>query len=62
LLLPAVLGSVQIDGPADVLFGYLPDLQRDVLDPLLAAGYARRLIAGLGEGLDAPVGGIAGEI
>jgi mannose-6-phosphate isomerase class I len=62
MLLPAVLGSVQIDGPADVLFGYLPDLQRDVLDPLLAAGYAHGLIAGLGEGLDAPAGGIAGEI
>lgn len=48
LLLPAVLGEVAVDGPADVLLGYLPDLERDVRTPLLAAGYARELIAGLG--------------
>lgn len=51
LLLPAVLGEVAIEGPADVLFGYLPDLERDVRAPLAAAGYAPALIAGLGEGL-----------
>jgi mannose-6-phosphate isomerase class I len=51
LLLPAVLGEVRIDGPADVLFGYLPDLQRDVVGPLRAAGYGPRVIATLGEGL-----------
>ncbi|RZU18281.1 type I phosphomannose isomerase catalytic subunit [Streptomyces sp. BK239] len=49
LLLPAVCGDVEINGPADVLFGYLPDLDRDVRDPLLAAGYPlpllRRFIA-----------------
>ncbi|MFH9801137.1 class I mannose-6-phosphate isomerase [Streptomyces albidoflavus] len=38
LLLPAVLGEVEITGPADVLLGYLPDLDRDVHAPLLAAG------------------------
>ncbi|MFI6518076.1 type I phosphomannose isomerase catalytic subunit [Spirillospora sp. NPDC050679] len=51
LLLPAVLGEVEIAGPADVLFGYLPDLRRDVVAPLLQAGYAPGLIAALGEGL-----------
>lgn len=53
LLLPAALGSVEITGPADVLFGYLPDLARDVVDPLTQAGYPPHLIATLGEGLDA---------
>ncbi|SDQ08296.1 class I mannose-6-phosphate isomerase [Quadrisphaera sp. DSM 44207] len=52
LLLPAVLGEVEITGPADVLFGYLPDLTRDVVEPLVAAGYAPRVIATLGEGLE----------
>jgi len=52
LLLPAAVGRVEIDGPADVLFGYLPDLARDVIAPLTAAGYSRELIAALGEGLE----------
>lgn len=52
LLLPAVCGEVEITGPADVLFGYLPDLDRDVRAPLLAAGYAPRLIDTLAS--DAP--------
>jgi mannose-6-phosphate isomerase len=30
LLLPAALGRVRIHGPADVLFGYLPDLEPDI--------------------------------
>jgi mannose-6-phosphate isomerase len=50
LLLPAALRSVEIDGPADVLFGYLPDLDRDVFRPLLRAGYSPDVIATLGEG------------
>jgi mannose-6-phosphate isomerase len=49
LVLPAACGEVEITGPADVLFGCLPDLDRDVRDPLLAAGYplplVRRFIA-----------------
>lgn len=49
LLLPAACREVEITGPADVLFGYLPDLDRDVRAPLLAAGYPlpllRRFIA-----------------
>ncbi len=39
LLLPAALGQVEIRGPADVLIGYLPDLERDVREPLTKAGY-----------------------
>ena len=51
LLLPAALGEVEVVGPADVLVGYLPDLERDVVAPLLDAGYPRSLVAGLGEGI-----------
>jgi mannose-6-phosphate isomerase len=47
LLLPAVLGHVEIDGPADVLFGYLPDLEQDVIRPVREAGQAPEAIAGL---------------
>lgn len=50
-LLPAGLGEITVEGPADVLFGYLPDLERDVRAPLVAAGYGPEVIAGLGEGL-----------
>ncbi|WP_067479165.1 type I phosphomannose isomerase catalytic subunit [Actinomadura hibisca] len=53
LLLPAALGEVEIAGPADVLFGYLPDLRRDVIVPLAEAGYSPQVVATLGEGLDA---------
>jgi mannose-6-phosphate isomerase class I len=52
LLLPASCGELEISGPADVLFGYLPDLDADVLAPLLAAGYAPSAIERLGEGLE----------
>ncbi|MFC4907403.1 class I mannose-6-phosphate isomerase [Actinomadura gamaensis] len=48
LLLPAALGEVEIVGPADVLFGYLPDLRRDVVAPLTEAGYTAEAIGGLG--------------
>ncbi|MEG9247918.1 hypothetical protein V6S67_07460 [Arthrobacter sp. Soc17.1.1.1] len=54
LLLPAAVGEVEIAGPADVLLGYLPDLTRDVIAPLSAAGYSPALIAALGEGLEPP--------
>ncbi|MDT0611091.1 class I mannose-6-phosphate isomerase [Streptomyces lancefieldiae] len=53
LLLPAACGEVEITGPADVLFGYLPDLDRDVCGPLLEAGYPLPLIAALGAGMGA---------
>lgn len=49
LLLPAALGSVEIKGPADVLVGYLPDLERDIVAPLEGAGYSRDVIASLGK-------------
>ncbi|WP_017571579.1 class I mannose-6-phosphate isomerase [Nocardiopsis halotolerans] len=51
LLLPAAVGGVEVTGPADVLLGYLPDLVRDVVTPLAAAGYPPEVIATLGEGL-----------
>jgi len=51
LLLPAALGEVEITGPADVVFGYLPDLDRDVRQPLATAGYGPRAVAALGEGI-----------
>ncbi len=54
LLLPAALGAVTLHGAADVLLGYLPDLERDILRPLSAAGYRADVIATLGEGLDGP--------
>ena len=47
LLLPAALGAVEIEGPADVLFGYLPDLDRDVHAPLTAAGYSAEHVSQL---------------
>ncbi|WP_330341591.1 class I mannose-6-phosphate isomerase [Streptomyces sp. NBC_00557] len=51
LLLPAALGSLRIEGPADVLLGYLPDLERDIRAPLLAAGHGPGAIAALGDAL-----------
>ncbi|MEU6387892.1 mannose-6-phosphate isomerase [Streptomyces sp. NPDC046939] len=47
LLLPAVCADVEITGPADVLLGYLPDLDRDTR-LLRAAGYSAHAIASLG--------------
>jgi mannose-6-phosphate isomerase class I len=52
ILLPAAAGSVEISGPADVLVGYLPDLEHDIIEPLSRAGYSREVIATLGEGLE----------
>jgi mannose-6-phosphate isomerase len=54
LLLPAALGRVRVRGPADVLVGYLPDLDADIRSPLTAAGYGAAAIAALGEGLTPP--------
>ncbi|MFF5983271.1 type I phosphomannose isomerase catalytic subunit [Streptomyces olindensis] len=52
LLLPAALGEVRVQGPADLLIGYVPYLDRDIRAPLLAAGHGPAAIAALGEGLD----------
>lgn len=38
-----------IDGPADVLLGYRPDVDRDARAPLTAAGYGSEVISTLGE-------------
>lgn len=51
LLLPAKLGNVEISGPADILIGYVPDLEKDIYAPLEAAGYGIEVIAGLTEGM-----------
>ncbi|MGV9759047.1 class I mannose-6-phosphate isomerase [Streptomyces tricolor] len=51
LLLPAALGEVRVAGPADVLFGYVPDLEADIRAPLTAAGHGPAALAALGEGL-----------
>ncbi len=49
LLLPAAIGELVIEGPADVLVGYLPKLDRDIREPLRRAGFGEAAIAGLGE-------------
>ncbi|WP_181861139.1 type I phosphomannose isomerase catalytic subunit [Streptomyces diacarni] len=59
LLLPAACGNVEITGPADVLFGYLPDLDRDVHRPLREAGYPLQTIESLGAGAGAGAGASA---
>ncbi|NRQ37634.1 mannose-6-phosphate isomerase [Nonomuraea sp. NN258] len=48
LLLPAALGRAEVAGPADVLLGYLPDLDHDIRRPLTAAGHTPDTIATLG--------------
>jgi mannose-6-phosphate isomerase len=54
VLLPAAIRAVTVDGPADLLAGHRPDLERDVRAPLRAAGHGDAVIAALGEGLDEP--------
>ncbi|MEV5884665.1 mannose-6-phosphate isomerase [Streptomyces sp. NPDC052020] len=49
VLLPAALGRARLHGPADVLVGYLPDLDRDIRRPLTDAGYGPAAVAALGE-------------
>ncbi|MBO2465241.1 class I mannose-6-phosphate isomerase [Actinomadura violacea] len=49
LLLPAALREAWITGPADVLVGYLPDLETDIRAPLAAAGYGPQAIQALGD-------------
>ena len=51
LLVPACCWEIEVTGPADLLVGYVPDLDGDVVAPLLAAGHAPDQIARLGEGL-----------
>lgn len=49
LLLPAALGSVIFHGPGELLVGYQPDLQRDVIEPLQQRGYDEPTLARLGD-------------
>lgn len=50
-ILPAALGEVRVvpDRESVLLAGYVPDLERDVVAPLRAAGYADEQIGALGE-------------
>jgi mannose-6-phosphate isomerase len=50
-ILPAVIGESRIvpDGEASLVACYVPDLERDVVAPLRAAGYSDEMIRALGE-------------
>lgn len=48
-LLPSALGDVTFSGTSEVLVGYVPDLQKDVIAPLQARGYSEHAIAQLGD-------------
>jgi mannose-6-phosphate isomerase len=54
VLLPAAIGDVSVsptgDG-ADLIACYLPDLERDIVDPLRAANHADEAIRALGDGI-----------
>jgi mannose-6-phosphate isomerase len=55
-ILPAAIGDVTIDplgGSGDLIVCYVPDLERDVVAPLRAAGHSDEAIRALG---DVPVG------
>ena len=52
VLLPAAIGDVTVSPTgetADLIACYLPDLQRDVVAPLRAAGHSDDAIRALGE-------------
>ncbi|QEL11906.1 mannose-6-phosphate isomerase [Kushneria phosphatilytica] len=49
LLLPAALGEIELVGKGDVLMHYEPDLEHDVVAPLMAAGYSQHEIEQLGD-------------
>jgi mannose-6-phosphate isomerase len=50
-ILPAAIGEVRLlpNGGADLLIGYVPDIERDVVAPLRDAGYSDAQIRSLGE-------------
>jgi mannose-6-phosphate isomerase len=51
VLLPAAIGDVTVaptGAEADLIACYLPDLQRDIIDPLRAAGHSDDAIGALG--------------
>ena len=52
MLLPAAIGDVTVTptgAEADLIACYLPDPQRDITDPLRAAGHSDDVIRSLGE-------------
>ena len=50
-ILPAAIGEIQIVplGTADLIVSHVPDLQRDVVEPLRSAGHSDEVIRSLGE-------------
>ncbi len=48
-VLPASLGEITFSGEGELLIGYLPDLQHEVIAPLEAQGYDRQAISRLGD-------------
>jgi mannose-6-phosphate isomerase len=50
-VLPAAIGEVRVipDNEASLIVCYVPDLQRDVIEPLRAAGHSLEAIRSLGE-------------
>lgn len=44
VLIPAALGKYSIEGRLKALKSYVPDIERDVMNPLKAAGYSREEI------------------
>jgi mannose-6-phosphate isomerase len=47
-ILPADIGALTLDGDAELLVGYAPDIAVDVVEPLRSAGYAPASIRALG--------------
>jgi mannose-6-phosphate isomerase len=56
VLLPAALGEIMLDGPAELLVGYVPDLIDDIRVPLVSAGYQADAIGALGDVFDQSTG------
>lgn len=48
IVLPAALEGIRVTGPGDLLIAYIPDVQKDIIEPLTNAGYGRQQIESLG--------------
>lgn len=44
LLLPACLGEYELKGNAELLKVYIPDVKKDVIEPLINSGYSKEII------------------
>jgi mannose-6-phosphate isomerase len=49
LLLPAALANIRLQGTGELLVGYLPNMQRDVVEPLSRQGYDQQTIERMGD-------------